>query len=92
MRPGRKKGTKKTGGRNTGTPNRTTKESHELFNMIMNRQMDRIDFALTRISDDEKYLNSISKLLQYYLPRKTDITSDDKPISVMPTIVIKNGD
>jgi hypothetical protein len=73
-----------------GALNRTTKEAHELFIMIMNRQMDRVEIALKNIRDDEKYLNSLSKLLQYYIPRKTDITSDgDKIAPQMPTVIIK---
>jgi hypothetical protein len=81
------------GGKPKGALNRTTKEAHEFFILIMNRQMDRIESALANIEDDEKYLNSLSKLFQYYLPRKTDITSDDKPLQQMPTVVIKtNGD
>jgi len=79
------------GGKPKGALNRTTKEAHEFFNMIMNKQMDRLQMALANIDDDEKYLNSLSKLLQYYMPRKQDITSDDKPISIMPQIIIKNN-
>jgi hypothetical protein len=77
-----------------GAINRTTKEAHELFMFIMNGQVDLIDNALRSIySDDkEKYVNALSRLWQYYMPRRTDITSDDKPISTMPQIVIKNGD
>ena len=56
----------------------------------MNRQMDRLQIALANIDDDEKYLNSLSKLLNI-ICRETSITSDDKPISAMPQIIIKNN-
>jgi hypothetical protein len=80
------------GGKPKGALNKTTKEAQRLFIEIMDGQMDRVREALANIEDDEKYINALSKLLQYYLPRKTDITSDDKPISIMPQIIIKNGD
>ena len=92
MKPGRKKGTKKTGGRSSGVPNRTTKEAHELFMFIMNRQVENIEDALIKINreDSEKYINALSKLLQYYIPRKTDITSGDEKIQIkLPDIIIK---
>jgi len=94
MKAGRKKGTKKTGGRSSGTPNRTTKEARELLEQILFGQIDNINASLNklRIKDDSRYLDSCSKLFAYVLPKKADITSDDKPISLLPTIEIKlNG-
>lgn len=75
-----------------GALNRTTKESHELFMFIMNRQVDNIEGALVKLNKDdpEKYINALSKLLQYYIPRKTDITSDNEKIQIkLPDIIIK---
>lgn len=88
---GRKKGTQKTGGRKRNTPNKTTKECHELFVSIMNGQMESIKVALKKVEkeDSEKYLNTISKLFQYYMPRKTDVTSDnEKIVPIIPTLII----
>jgi hypothetical protein len=42
--------------------------------------------------DQRNYLDACSKLFTYVLPKKTDITSDDKPITIIPQIVIKNND
>ena len=78
------------GGKPKGALNRTTKEAQRLFIEIMDGQMDRVKEALANIEDDEKYINSLSKLLQYYLPRKTDVTSDGEKIGPqMPTVIIK---
>lgn len=92
---GRKKGTPKTGGRKANSLNRTTKEYHELFVSIMNGQVDSIASALKKIEreDPEKYINALSKLFQYYMPRKTDVTSDNKPlIPQLPVIqIVTNG-
>lgn len=75
-----------------GALNKTTKESHELFMYIMNRQVGRVEAALDKINQDdpEKYLNALSKLFQYYIPRKTDVTSDNERIQInLPSIIIK---
>ena len=91
---GRKKGTPKTGGRKPNSLNKTTKEYHELFVSIMNRQMDSIDEALNDIKqqDSEKYINALSKMFQYYMPRKTDVTSGDEKIQIkLPDIIIKTS-
>jgi hypothetical protein len=58
----------------------------------MNRQVENIEDALIKINHDdpEKYINALSKLLQYYIPRKTDITSGDEKIQIkLPDIIIK---
>lgn len=67
-----------------GAVNRTTKEAQEFFMLIMNRQVDRIEEALTKINKDdpEKYINSLSRLLQYYLPKKSDISIPDANINI----------
>lgn len=93
MKPGRKKGTKKTGGRSSGTLNRTTKEAKEFLERIMFGQLENINEALDELKekDNGKYLDACSKMFTYVLPKKTDVTSDDKPISIMPEIIIKNG-
>ena len=78
------------GGKPKGALNRTTIEAQRIFIEIMDGQMPRVKKALENIKDDERYINSLSKLLQYYLPRKTDITSDgEKLMPQMPTVIIK---
>ena len=78
------------GGKPKGALNRTTKDAQRLFIEIMDGQMDRVREALANIDDDERYINSLAKLLQYYLPRKTDITSGDEKIQIkLPDIIIK---
>jgi hypothetical protein len=96
MKPGRKKGTKKTGGRSIGTPNRTTAQAKELLEQIMFGQIDNINDALDNLKDKDyaKYLDACSKLFTYVLPKKSDVTSDgEKIVQQLPIIEIKvNGD
>jgi hypothetical protein len=78
------------GGKPKGALNRTTKDAQRLFIEIMDGQMDRVRDALANITDDERYIYALSKLLQYYLPRKTDVTSDgERLIPNLPDITIK---
>ena len=52
--------------------------------------IDNIEDALNKLKskDAARYLDSCAKLFTYVLPKKTDITTDDKPIA-LPDIVIK---
>ena len=76
------KGKKKTGGRKKGIENRTTKEAKNILEQVLLGQVDNIKSALEKIKtkDPAKYLDACSKLFTYVLPKKTDITSGDKPI------------
>ncbi len=87
-----KKGHEKVGGRKAGTPNRTTKEARELFNVIMSGQVSNIELALNKVyaENPSKYLDAISKLLQYFIPKQTDVTTDGEKIAIkLPDIIIK---
>jgi hypothetical protein len=93
---GRKKWTPKTGGRQGGTPNRTTKEARELLEQVLLGQVDNIKTSLEslKVDSDSRYLDACSKLFAYVIPKKTDVTSGDEKITLqLPTIKIKtNGD
>jgi len=75
-----KKGHEKEGGRKAGTPNRTTKEAKELLQQALFGQLENINTALTGLynKDQAKYLDAISKLFVYVLPKKADIEGDIK--------------
>ena len=81
-------------GRPKGTQNRTTKEAKETLQQILLGQIDNIASALTELrgKDSARYLDSCSKLFTYVLPKKTDITTDDKPIVNLPDITITTND
>ena len=74
------KGHVKEGGRKAGTPNRTTKEAKELLQKALFSQLENINTALTGLykKDHAKYLDAISKLFVYVLPKKSDIGGDIK--------------
>lgn len=83
-------------GKPKGTLNRTTREAREMLEKVLYKRFDSLDETLDKIEkseDKSKYIESLNKLLQYVLPKKTDVTSDDKPLlSNLPDIVIKSKD
>ncbi len=81
-------------GRKRGTPNRTTAEAREVFNSILNKEIDNITEALAevRAKDNYKYLDVLSKLLAYYLPKAQtiDLTANLELLSEEQLITIFN--
>ena len=82
-------------GRTKGSPNRTTKEAKLLLEQILLGQIDNINDAFNDLKgkDSGRFLDACSKMFTYVLPKKTDITTDDKPIVQLPDIIItrRNG-
>ena len=78
----------KAGGRQKGVPNKVTGTARELLTDILNGEVDNIKTSLERVrnDDDFKYLSILEKWMSYVLPKKRDITSDDK--SIVPSITI----
>lgn len=86
------KGHKKIGGRKKGTENKTTKEAKEILNKILFAELPYIKEALAEVRGKSKmqYLDTLSKLLVFSLPKKTDLTTDDEPIDFsLPVVILK---
>lgn len=78
---GRKKGTEKTGGRDKGTPNRVTAVSQDAIAAALAGCSDKIQAALSRLERDPYlYIQAVTKLLPFVVPKKTDITSEGQKI------------
>lgn len=61
-------------GKPKGTLNRTTKESKEFLKSILFAEFDNIEDSLRRAREesDSKYIDLLSKLLQFVLPRQVE--------------------
>ena len=91
--PGKGK-TNNPAGKPKGAQNRTTKEAKELLEKILFGQVEGIEEALKEIKekDPARYLDACSKLFTYVMPKKTDMTSGDKPIPTEVKITYENRD
>jgi hypothetical protein len=67
---------KKTGGRSKGTPNRTTAETKELLQKIVNKEIDGLSLLLEQLEPNER-INAISKLLPYIVPKQSEVLTKD---------------
>ena len=69
-------------GRPKGVPNKATIEIREKLNKIIESEAKYISVELGKLrkEDPQKYLNILEKFVAYVVPKKRDITSDDKPI------------
>ncbi len=74
-----------------GAVNYTTKEAKIILDNALLMQVDNIQSALERLYATEpgKYLDAISKLFAYVLPKKTDVTTDGEKVNIkLPDIHI----
>lgn len=78
---GQKKGqTGNPNGRPKGTPNRTTKEAKEFLKNILYAEFDNIQASLqnARNESDAKYIDLLTKLLQFVLPKQVEAEGKGK--------------
>ena len=70
---------KKTGGRQKGTPNKTTAELKAIVHELVSENIDTFRRNFKKLDDDMK-LEVVLKLLPYVLPKKTEnkITLDEE--------------
>ena len=74
-----------------GKPNKTTEEARNIFLQIMSNQVDQIEENLTKVAqnDPAKYLDVLSKLFPYFMPKQVDITT--KGEALQPVIIDFSG-
>ena len=66
----------KTGGRQAGTPNRTTADIRQKLKAVLEAELDQLPALLERMSPDQR-LNIVLKLCPYVLPKAPE---DPKPL------------
>ena len=82
------------GGRPKGVPNRTTQESRELLEQILFGQIDNIEQALAKLKKDSdpRYIDAVTKLFQFVLPKKTDVTTGGEKIKQTLNVTVDTSD
>ena len=89
MVAGRPKGIPKTGGRKPGSVNKLQAELRLRIKEFLDDNFDNIQTDFASLEPDKRIL-FYEKLLNYVISKKTDITTDDKPIMQLPDIVIRH--
>lgn len=66
-----------------GAENKTTKEAKEILNSILFGEISNIKEALNAIREKDKYryIDCLAKLFPFVIPKKSDLTSDDEPLT-----------
>ncbi len=68
----------KTGGRQSGTPNKITTDMRERIALMIMREMDILETNKMSLSERRQSADIISKLLPYVMPRAmSEVTSGD---------------
>ena len=67
-----------------GIKNKTTQEMKVILNNVMANQLDNVHQALEDIreNDPARYIDALSKLIGYVMPKKSDITTDGEKINI----------
>jgi hypothetical protein len=87
----------KTGGRTKGTLNRTTAETKELIQNVINSELDGISDLLAELQPKER-LDTIIKLLPYIVPKQSEIAVENKErfstitVNIVPPIDYDDDD
>lgn len=87
------KGHTKKGGREKGVENKITQDAKEKFMLIMEGEIDHVKEALDEVRKEDKanYLKILAQLIPYFIPKKTDVTSNGKGLHEKPIIIDWNG-
>ena len=66
-----KKGKPKTGGKTKGTPNKTTKDIKEAYQLLIENNLDNLTLWLEKVAekDPEKAIRIINDLSEYVIPK-----------------------
>lgn len=81
------------GGRPKGVENKVTQDTKALFKEIMEGQVPKVQEALNELYKKDKaaFLKYLAALMPYFIPKKTDVTSNGKELNDKPIIIDWNG-
>jgi len=81
------------GGRPKGAVDKVTSDAKALFMEIMEGQVPKVQEALNEVYKEDKaaFLKYLAALMPYFIPKKTDVTSNGKELNEKPIIIDWNG-
>ena len=70
------------GGRPKGSVDKVTSDAKALFMEIMEGQVPKVQEALNEVYKEDKaaFLKYLAALMPYFIPKKTDVTSNGKEL------------
>ncbi|RTY87056.1 hypothetical protein EKL32_26945 [Flavobacterium sp. GSN2] len=77
---------KKFGGRVKNTPNRTTAQSKDIVQKVINAELGNLETLLSKLSAKDR-VNALIKLLPFIIPKQSEI-SIDTPIHQLQPITL----
>ena len=80
---GRRKGTPKTGGRKTGTPNKVSGTVKEWIASLIDKNREQIEADLAALEPKDR-LQFLERLMQYVVPKQQAVGIDTKAEQAKP--------
>lgn len=78
-------------GKPKGVQNKTTKQAKEMLEQILFGQLENVSAAFESLKKEPgKFIDAYSKMFGYVLPKKTDVTTDEKPIQPNLNVIVDN--
>lgn len=74
---------KKFGGRVKNTPNRTTAQSKDIVQKVINAELSNLETLLSKLSAKDR-VNALIKLLPFIIPKQTEISIETPLYQLQP--------
>ena len=74
---------KKYGGRVKNTPNRTTAQSKDIVQKVINAELGNLETLLSKLSAKDR-VNALIKLLPFIIPKQSEISIDTPLYQLQP--------
>ena len=74
---------KKFGGRVKNTPNRTTAQSKDIVQKVINAELGNLETLLSKLSAKDR-VNALIKLLPFIIPKQSEISIDTPLYQLQP--------
>ena len=82
---------KKFGGRRSGVPNKTTQQSKDIVQKVINNELDNLEVLLSKLSAKDR-VNALIKLLPFVIPKQQEISIEAPVHQLQPmTLTIVEG-
>lgn len=78
---------KKFGGRVKNTPNRTTAQSKDIVQKVINAELGNLETLLSKLSAKDR-VNALIKLLPFIIPKQSEVSIDATMHQLQPLTLV----